>query len=253
MSLKDKTALVIGGSSGIGTAICLSLAEKGAQLAIANGNSAEAEETLALVKKQGAEGITLSDDVTKSESVNQMLAQVVDRFSSLDILVHALTMDYAIAAPVPTTPITSGMTDDQWHDALTGTLHSAFYSTREALRIMGEQGSGKIVYVVPQTEVIGYGRRSHISAASGGILGLMVGVARRAAANGINMNAIAPGPLEVQSAGIEDARAIQRMAVGRLGEPEDIAGLVLYLVSDEAGFMVGQVVSPNGGFNTKWV
>lgn len=257
MSLKNKVALVLGGNSGIGNSICLSLAEQGARLAIASSDSTTAQDILELVKEKGVEAISIPADISTSERTNQMFARVIDKFSNLDIFIYAAALDYILAQPVSSGSVTASLTDDEWHDALAATLHGAFFCTREALRLMGEKRYGKIVYIIPQTEVIGYGRRSHLSAASGGMLGLMVGVARRAAANGINMNAITPGPLEAQAATASNDESLQqvaqRMSAGRMGKPEDITGLALYLVSDEASFVVGQVISPNGGFNTKWV
>jgi len=257
MSLENKVALVLGGNSGVGNAICLSLAEQGARLAVAGTDLNNIQDIVEQVKEKGAEAISITSDISTSENTNQIFARAIEKYSGIDIFIYALALDYILAQPVSSNPVTEKLTDDDWHNALTATLHGAFFCTREALRLMGEKHYGKIVYIIPQTEVIGYGRRSHLSAASGGILGLMVGVARRAAANGINMNAITPGPLEAQ---VEEAansepmqQVAQRMPGGRMGKPEDIANMALHLVSDEASFMVGQVVSPNGGFNTKWV
>lgn len=246
MKLLGKVALVTGASSGIGRAVALYMAEEGADVAINyHSNLAEAEEAVIEAKTFGRKAIAVKADVSSHEEVKEMFAQVTDEFSTLDILVNNAGIGNLMPAV--------SMKDNVWNTMLGIHLYGTMNCTREALRIMIPKKSGKIINIASICGTTGCLGAAHYSAAKGGIIGYTHAVAREVISQGINVNAVAPGytdtPL-LSKGGLTDEMLkllLAEIPIGRLGKPREIASLVAYLATEDANFIVGQVISPNGG------
>jgi len=246
MKLLGKVALVTGASSGIGRAIALYMAEEGADVAINyHSNLADAEEAVMEAKTFGRRAMAVKADVSSHEEVKKMFAQVIDEFSTLDILVNNAGIGNLMPAV--------SMKDNVWNTMLGIHLYGTMNCTREALKIMIPKKSGKIINIASICGTTGCLGAAHYSAAKGGIIGYTHAVAREVISQGINVNAVAPGytdtPL-LSKGGLTDEMLkllVAEIPIGRLGKPREIASLVAYLATEDANFMVGQVVSPNGG------
>jgi 3-oxoacyl-[acyl-carrier protein] reductase len=246
MKLLGKVALVTGASSGIGRAIALYMAEEGADIAINyHSNLDEAKEAVMEAKKFGRKAIAVKADVSSHDEVKEMFAQVTDEFSTLDILVNNAGIGNLMPAV--------SMKDDVWNTMLGIHLYGTMNCTREALKIMLPKKSGKIINIASICGTTGCLGAAHYSAAKGGIIGYTHAVAREVISQGINVNAVAPGytdtPL-LSKGGLTDEMLkllLAEIPIGRLGKPREIASLVAYLATEDANFIVGQVISPNGG------
>ncbi len=246
MKLTGKIALVTGANSGIGKAIALYFAEEGADVAINYiVNPQGAEEVAKEIRAMERKAITVEGDVASGSSVKGMFAEVVKEFSTLDILVN----NAGIGDLMPAVD----MKDDVWNKMLAVHLYGTMNCTREALKIMLKKKSGKIINIASICGITGCLGAAHYSAAKGGIMGYTHAVAREVISQGVNVNAVAPGYIDtplLSSAGMTDEmlkELLTQIPIGRLGKPREIASLVAYLATDDAAFMVGQVISPNGG------
>jgi 3-oxoacyl-[acyl-carrier protein] reductase len=246
MKLSGKIALVTGANSGIGKAVALYLAEEGADVAVNYiVNPSEAQEVVKEIKALGKRAIAVEADVSSSASVQAMFAKVVAEFSTLDILVNNAGIGNLMPAV--------DMKDDAWNRMIAVHLYGTMNCTREALKIMLKKKSGKIINIASICGITGCLGAAHYSAAKGGIMGYTHAVSREVISQGINVNAVAPGYIDtplLSNAGMTDEMLkllLTEIPIGRLGKPREIASLVAYLATDDANFMVGQVISPNGG------
>jgi len=246
MKLSGKAALITGASSGIGRAIALYMAEEGADVAINyHSNLAEAEEAVIEAKTFGRKATAVKADVSSHEEVKEMFAQVTDEFSTLDILVNNAGIGNLMPAV--------SMKDNVWNTMIGVHLYGTMNCTREALKIMIPKKSGKIINIASICGTTGCLGAAHYSAAKGGIIGYTHAVAREVISQGINVNAVAPGytdtPLLSKGGLTEEMLRLllSEIPIGRLGKPREIASLVAYLATEDANFIVGQVISPNGG------
>jgi 3-oxoacyl-[acyl-carrier protein] reductase len=268
--LDDKLALVTGGARGIGAAIARRFAQEGARVLV-NDLRAEAAEKLAAALG----GEAYPADVADPDAVRAMFAELARRHRRLDVLVNNAgvsgleaddarakrgreTMlrqaaELAAGGPVRTHHDTTlELGDAEWRRMLAVHLDGTFYCTREALRIMAPQGSGAIVNMGSIMGTAGGAGAPHYCAAKAGILGLTRAHARELATRGIRVNAIAPGWIDTDMlaplAEVKPLIALQT-PLGRLGEADDVAWAAVYLASEEARYVTGQVLSPNGGWH----
>jgi len=250
MKLKDKVALVTGAGSGIGRAIALAFAREGAKVVVNDIEEKRAVQTAADIRAQGGEAFAIATDVSNSQQVKQMFAQAVEKYSTIDILVNNAGL--LQAAEITT------IEDEQWRRMLAVHLDGTFYCTREAVPIMEAKGSGKIINMASIAATTGLGGASHYSAAKGGIMAFTKAASKELIGKGIYVNAIAPGFIETpglkEPTGLEGkalADLIQstfgKILLDRLGTPEEVAPVAVFLASDDSSFVVGQVISPNGG------
>lgn len=246
IDLTGKTALVTGGGIGIGEAIAVALAEVGADVAVTY-NSHAPERVLAAIERAGRKAAAFRMDGTDSASVNATVAQAAGTMGGhLDILINNAG---GLVGRVPL----AEMSDSHWHAVLDLNLSSAFYCSRAAVRYMNS-GWGRIVNISSVAAHAGGGPgAAAYAAAKAGMLGLTVGMAKEFAHAGITVNAVAPGfigntPFHDTFTSAEGQQSsIAGTLVKRAGTPEDVAGLVLYLASDLASFMTGEVAEINGG------
>ncbi len=248
MKLKDKVAVITGAGSGLGRAIALRFAGEGGRIVIAELNEAKGEETLKMVQAKGVEAFAVTTDVGNSESVANLFKSIDGHGWPVDIMVN----NAGNAGQL--TPVHE-MTDEQWHIVVEVHLSGTFYCTREAVRRMLAQGRGGVVINMSSVAALrGLPGGSSYTAAKGGILSFTKGVAQEYAGQGIRVNAIAPGWVETPILeNIPDAMRPMMIAgtpLGRIGRPEEIAAVALFLASDESSYLIGQMISPNGGLWT---
>ncbi len=244
--LKDKVALVTGGSRGIGRAIVLSFAREGAKVLINyKGNEKAAIETLEEVKKIGGEGEVFKADVGIEEEVDKMFNFVLEKWGRLDILVNnaGITRDNLLIR----------MKNEEWDQVINTNLKGVFYCTRSALKIMLKQRYGRIINISSVIGLRGNIGQANYAAAKAGIIGFTKAVAKEVASRGITVNAVAPGFIltdmtEVLSEEMKK-KALEEIPMGRFGDPEDVASAVKFLASDEAGYITGVVLSIDGGLS----
>jgi 3-oxoacyl-[acyl-carrier protein] reductase len=233
--LEGKTALVTGGSRGIGRAIALELADAGASVVV--GYRSGGEEAEAVAKECG--GRAVQADVSNGDEAKQLVEEAGD----LDVLVNnaGLTRDGLLAR----------MPDEDWRDVLETNLSAVFYTCRAAARPMMKRRSGSIVNVSSIVGLHGNPGQTNYSASKAGIIGFTKALARELGGRGVRANVVAPGYIEsrLTQAIADEMRTLmlQNTPLGRFGEPEDVAGAVRFLCSDEASFITGDVLLVDGG------
>ncbi len=234
-TLEGRLALVTGGSRGIGRAISVELARAGAQVVV--GYRSGAEEATAVAREIG--GRALQADV----SIPEEAARLVEEAGDIDILINnaGITRDGLIAR----------MSDEDWSAVIDTNLGGVFATSRAAARGMMRRRSGSIVNLTSVVGVHGNAGQTNYSAAKAGIIGFTKSLARELASRGVRANAIAPGYIETDLTNVlpdtvRDA-ILQSTPLARLGKPEDVAGAVRFLCSDEASFITGEVVLVDGG------
>jgi len=244
MSLKDKVALVTGGSRGIGRAISLRLAKDGAHVVVNYArNEKAAEETLRGILAQGGSGEIFPFDVSSYKSVQEAVGAIVKKKGRLDILVNnaGISVDGLIAM----------MKEEDWDRVIANNLKGVFNCCRAVVRQMIRQHGGRIVNISSVVAATGNAGQVNYSASKAGIEGLTKSMARELGARNICVNAVAPGFIETDMTAFLKEEDKERVRSGipleRLGTPEDVAGVVRFLVSDDAGYVTGQVLHVNGG------
>jgi len=266
MTLDGKVAVVTGGGSGIGEAICLRLAREGARVAVLDVNDDAARLTAELCG-----GVAVRADVSDGADVDRALNEAEAALAPVDIWVnnagiaavaHAeriadrveAQFEEAAAGEVKT-PLESlvRLPDEEWHRMLAVHLDGTFHGTRAAAQSMGPRGTGAIVNISSICGLEGCVGHPHYSAAKAGILGFTRAVAKELIVQGIRVNAVAPGFVRTASGALSDRQRVviaSRTPIGRHGRPEEIASVVSFLASDDSSFLVGETVSPNGGIVT---
>lgn len=244
MSLENKVALVTGASRGIGRAAVLQLAGQGAKVIINyQGNDDAAQQTLKLVQEIGGQGELAKADVTSSEKVEVLVKNIIDKYGRIDILVNnaGITRDTLLMR----------MKDEDWEQVILTNLTGVFNCTRAVVRPMMKQRSGKIINISSVVGISGNAGQANYAAAKAGIIGLTKSTAKELASRGIMVNAIAPGFIKTEMTDkLSDevkAEIANRIPVGRLGKPEDIANLVLFLAGPLSDYITGQVIAVDGG------
>jgi 2-hydroxycyclohexanecarboxyl-CoA dehydrogenase len=241
-----RTALVTGGGSGIGRAVSKRLARDGAPVAVLDINREGAEDTVAQIGAAGGRGVAIAADVASTASVAAAFERARAALGPLAVLVNVAGIgEYA--------PFTE-MTEAQWDRMIAVHLKGTYNCTRAALPDMLVAGWGRIVSTASVAGLNGGGPGlAHYAAAKGGIIGFTKALAHELGPAGITVNCIAPGLIDtpmVAGAMVSDAIrtiAVDGAPVRRIGVPDDIAAAAAYLVSEEASFVTGQVLSPNGG------
>ena len=244
MLLDGKTALVTGASRGIGRAIALRLAAEGVSVAINYaGNTAKAEETKAAIEAAGGKAALFQADVSDSAQVEQMVAAVTEAFGTIDILVNnaGITRDGLLMR----------MKEEDFDAVLDTNLKGIFHVTKAVSKLMMKKRAGRIVNMASVVGIMGNAGQTNYAAAKAGVIGFTKSAAREFAARGITVNAVAPGFIatDMTAAMPEKAKEATLAAIPlrRMGEPEDVANAVAFLVSDQASYITGQVVKVDGG------
>lgn len=245
-ALKDRVALVTGGSRGIGRAICEALGRRGATVAI-NYSSREdaAKETAALVEAAGGKAVTVGFDVSDSTAVTSEIKRVAKELGGLHILVNN--------AGVAINGLIMRFKDDDWKKIVDINLAGAFYVSRAATSfLLRAKESGRIINVGSVVGEMGNAGQAAYAATKAGLIGLTKSMARELAGRGTCVNAITPGYIATDMTDAhlpEDKRAelLSQIPLGRIGTPDDVGDVVAFLSGPEAGYITGQVLGINGG------
>ncbi|MGH2592710.1 MAG: 3-oxoacyl-[acyl-carrier-protein] reductase [Anaerolineae bacterium] len=244
MQLKDKVAIVTGGSRGIGRAIALELARRGAKVVVNyNASAGPAEEVVSAIKASGGEAMAVKADVSKFDEAQALIKSATEAYGRLDVLVNnaGTTRDMLLAL----------MKEEDWDTVLATNLKSAFNCCKAALRPMMRQKYGRIVNITSVAGVAGNAGQTNYSASKAGMIGFTKSLAKEVGSRNITVNAVAPGFVETDltkdlPAELKEA-AIKVTPLGRWGTCEDVAHAVAFMASDEAAFITGQTLSIDGG------
>ena len=243
-NLEGHVALVSGGSRGIGRGIALRLAGEGVKVGVNyNTGAAQAQEVVEEITSAGGEAIALQADVSDQSQVTDMVGSLLEKWERIDILVNN--------AGIRKDRLLMRMTTEEWDSAINVNLKGAFFCTKAVLPYMARQRRGRIINMSSVVGVAGNPGQANYSASKAGLIGLTKTVAKEMARRNITANALAPG--YIITAMVEElseelqAQVLARVPMGRLGTPADIAGLVAFLCSDEAGYITGQVIRVDGG------
>ena len=232
-------ALVTGGSRGIGAAISRGLAEAGARVAVNYRGGQEAAESIA----REVDGLAVQADVSNPDEAKELVERVESELGDIDALVNnaGVTRDTLIAR----------MTDEDWDTVIDTNLRGTFNTARAVSRKMLRRRAGSIVNLSSVVGLHGNSGQANYAASKAGIIGLTKALARELGSRGVRVNAIAPGYIATELTDVlnEEQRGLilQNTPLGRLGEPEDVAGAVRFLCSDEAAFITGEVLLVDGG------
>ena len=244
MLLDGKCALVTGASRGIGRAIAVKLASEGAKVALNYaGNAAAAEEVKKEIEAAGGQAITVQADVSDPASVEAMIQTVVDAFGQIDILVNnaGITRDGLLLR----------MKDEDFDAVINTNLKGIFYTPKLVSKLMMKKRFGRIVNMASVVGLTGNAGQTNYAAAKAGVIGFSKSAAKELAARGITVNMVAPGFIETDMTAVIPEKAKEAMMggipLGRAGKPEDVANAVLFLVSDQAAYITGQVLKVDGG------
>lgn len=246
MTLQGKVAVVTGGSRGIGRAVASALAREGAAVTLCARNPDPLKKVAAELEASGGQVLAVKADVAQAVEVDHLMEACVERFGSLSILVNnaGITRDNLLIR----------MRDDEWEEVLSGNLKGVFHCTRAALRPMLKQRGGRIINLASVIGVMGNPGQANYAAAKAGIIGLTKATAKEVASRGITVNAVAPGFIETDMTHALDPELQERIRaqipLGRFGTPEEVADLVVFLASDRAAYITGQVIHINGGLWT---
>ena len=244
IDLTGKSAVVTGGSRGIGRAIVLRLAQQGADVAFSYvANEVAAKETAAEVERLGRRALAVQADVSRPESADALIKAALESLGKVDILVNN--------AGVNRDDLIVRMSIEAWRDVLETDLFGAFYCIKAVTRPMLKARAGRIVNITSVSGQAGQMGQANYSSAKAGLIGLTKATARELASRGITCNAVAPGFVATELANKLSQewqdRIIAQTPLGRFGTPEEMANAVAFLASDEAAYITGQVLAVDGG------
>lgn len=243
MELEGKVALITGSAQGIGKAIAILFAKRGADIVISDMNSENAQKVSKEIGNIGRKCLVSITDVADFKAVEEMIKKTIDKFGKVDILVNN--------AGIVKDGLLLRMKEESWDQVLNVNLKGTFNCTKAAIRYMAKQKSGKVVNIASIAGEMGNIGQANYSASKAGVIGFTKTVAREFASRSINVNAVAPGFIDT-----EMTRALpesitenlkSQIPIERLGTPEDVAEAVFFLVSEASSYITGQVLNVNGG------
>nr|WP_319489678.1 3-oxoacyl-[acyl-carrier-protein] reductase [uncultured Caproiciproducens sp.] len=242
--LKGKTAVVTGGSRGIGKAIALKMAENGADVAIVYaGNEAAAQETCGLIEQCGVKGKAYRCDVSDDAQTKELIDAILNDFGGIDILVNnaGITRDGLILS----------MKEEDFDTVLDTNLKGAFHMIKHSYRNFMKKRSGRIINISSISGITGNIGQANYSAAKAGLIGLTKSTAKELAGRNVTCNAIAPGFIDTDMTAALPEKVkesvVAAIPLKRRGSPADIASLAVFLAGDEAGYITGEVIKIDGG------
>ena len=244
--LKNKIALITGAGRGIGRAIAIALAKEGAEVVINyNGSEERAKEVKQTIEENGGKASIYKCNVSDFVACEAMIKDIVKEYGHLDILVNnaGITKDGLIMK----------MKEEDFDSVLNVNLKGTFNTIRHSARQMLKQRSGKLINISSVSGILGNVGQANYAASKAGVIGLTKTMARELGSRGITVNAIAPGFVDTEMTEVlsEEIRenACKQIILGRFGKPEDIANTAVFLASDKADYITGQVISVDGGMN----
>lgn len=249
MMFKDKVAIITGAGRGIGQEIALRFSQEGATTVIVD----IAGETAAAVCKEivdaGREAISVSADLSKEDAVRKMVETTIDKYGRIDILVNNAGISPKKEGRRPNL---TEISPEEWNEVITVNLGSVFLCTKTVLPYMMKQKSGRIISISSSSALDGgFLAGPHYVASKGAISALTMNLVREVAPYGITVNAVAPGrtqtPMALLTSNEKNKEAMQRIPLGRFATPEDIANAVLFLASENSGYITGTTLNVTGG------
>lgn len=242
--LKEKVAIVTGAGQGIGEGIAKRLAKENCKIVVTDIDESNAQRVAEEIKQAGQNAIAIKCDVSKKDEVDNLVSKTVETYGNLDILVNN-------AGVYPYKPF-ADMKEEDWDKVLDINLKSVFLTSQAASKVMKE--GSKIVDISSIAAFVGFPNLSHYCASKGGVNGFMRALALELAPKKINVNAVAPGAIDTPGAASSEEQkkqTVMTIPLKRMGEPEDIANAVLFLVSDEANYITGQILVVDGGWTVQ--
>jgi len=242
--LTGKAALVTGGSRGIGRAIALALAKQGARVAVNYATNAQAaQEVVQQITACGSQALAIQGDVSRQEDAQRLVSETLAAFGALHILVNN--------AGVTQDDLVLRMSEEAWDRVLAVNLRGAFLCTKAALRPMIRQRWGRIISIASVAGLVGNPGQANYAAAKAGLIGLTKAVAKEVASRNVTANAVAPGLVRTELTAdllqAQEQAILQLTPLGRPATPEEIAPAVVFLASEEAAYITGQVLAVDGG------
>ena len=244
MNFEGKTAVVTGGSRGIGRAVCLELARGGANVVLCcAGNEAAAQEAVRAIEALGAKALAVRCDVSDAAQADALVKAAAEAFGRVDILVNnaGITRDNLLMR----------MSEADFDAVIAANLKGTFLCMKAASKLMLKQRYGRIVNLSSVVALRGNAGQVNYAASKAGVIGMTKSLAKELASRGVTVNAVAPGFIETDMTAAlpESARAAAQGSIpmGRLGAPEDVARAVAFLAGDEAAYITGQVLAVDGG------
>ena len=246
MSLTGKTAIVTGGSRGIGRAICLELARRGCNIVLSfAGNTAAADQTVSDCQALGVQALAVQGNVADADAVKALFDAALEKFGAIDILVNnaGITRDNLLM-----------LLKEEDFDAVVDTnLKGAFLCMKAAVRPMMKQRRGRIISLSSVVGLRGNAGQVNYAASKAGVIGMTKSLAKELAGRNITVNAVAPGFIDTDMTAVLPDKAkeaiLSSIPMARLGAAEDVASAVAFLASDEAGYITGQVLAVDGGMS----
>ena len=242
--LKDKNIIVTGATRGIGKEIALTLAQNGANIAINYRNyNEEVEELINSINEFGVDAIAVKCDVSKSDEVDNFISEVKNHFSSIDVLVNnaGITKDGLLLR----------MKDEDFNSVLDVNLKGTFNTTKSISPIMIKQKHGKIINISSVVGIVGNAGQCNYAASKAGVIGFSKSVARELASRNINVNVVAPGYIDTDmTKSLPDKvkdEILKSIPMKKMGNPKEVANLVLFLSSSLSDYITGQVINVDGG------
>lgn len=243
MRLEGKNVLITGAAQGIGKSIALGMAKEGANVAIADVNIESAQNTSQEVRALGVKSTAIKLDVSKQDNVTDAFKTFTTELGSLDILINnaGITRDTVLLR----------MKEEDWDAVLNINLKGSFLCSKEAIKIMSKQRSGKIISISSVVAFMGNPGQANYSSSKAGLIGLTKTIAKEYASRGIRANAVAPGFIQTAMTDVLSNEVKEEMKkaipLGQFGTPEDVTNAVIFLASKEADYITGQVIHVNGG------
>ncbi|HHV27577.1 MAG TPA: 3-oxoacyl-[acyl-carrier-protein] reductase [Tissierellia bacterium] len=242
--LKKKNALVTGGSRGIGRATAIELSKEGANVIITyNSNEEKAKEVIKEVEKNGVKGLAIKADVSSEEDVKSVMKTIKSQFDSIDVLVNnaGVTKDNLLIR----------MKSEDWDKVINTNLKGVYLCTKAVVRGMMKKRYGKIVNIASVVGISGNAGQGNYSASKAGVIGFTKSIAKELGSRGINVNGVAPGFVETDMTEVlsEDIKeqSLKLIPLNRFAKPEDIANVVVFLCSEKANYITGQIINVDGG------
>ncbi len=244
LNLTGRVALVTGGSRGIGRATAFALAEQGAAVAVHYRGQAEAAQAVVdHILENSGRAVAIQADLTQADAPDLLVRQVTDQLGQPDILINN-------AGEFTDSPV-DGMSDEMWAQTLALNLTAVFGCTRACLPMMKARGWGRIISLTSQAAFVGSTNHAHYAAAKAGLAGFSYSLAKEVGAEGITVNLVAPGriitDMLVDHIPSREAEWLKQTPLRRLGQPEEVAGAVVFLASNAASYITGATIHVNGG------
>lgn len=242
-NLNNKIAVVTGASQGIGKIIAFELAKSGAHVACISRNKKAIESIVDEITINGGQASSFPCDISDADTLSEIITEIIKENSRIDILVNnaGITKDSLLMR----------MSIEQWDDVINTNLKGAFHCTKAVVRYMMKNKFGRIINITSIVGLTGNAGQANYAASKAGLIGMTKSIAKEVASRGITANCIAPGWIETSMtdklSGEVKNEFLSHIPVGRIGSPDDIANAVIFLASDEAGYITGQTITVDGG------